>query len=88
MKINLIKKIRLKEVHKPTGFTQHTVDDFFIDDKIVELKIIQYEGDEGYYLFYCDSDGNQLTDTYHESIASALEQAKLEFNIEFHEWEP
>jgi hypothetical protein len=40
----------------------------------------------GYYLLYFDSDGAEMTDTWHESVASAMEQAKFEFGLLPTEW--
>ena len=31
------------------------------------------------YLFYCDVAWNSVTDTYHDSMESAVEQAEFEF---------
>ena len=86
MKYKIIKTVRLKE-KKSTGFTKHIVDESLINDNIKELKIINYPEDSGYYLFYCDDKGFQITDTYHDSITAALEQAELEFKVKPDEWE-
>ncbi|MCV6637169.1 hypothetical protein [Candidatus Albibeggiatoa sp. nov. NOAA] len=51
-----------------------------------ELKIIQYNGNDDFYLFYCGIDGIEFTDAYHDSIESALEQAEWEFNIKPSDW--
>lgn len=45
----------------------------------VELQIVQFEGEDGYYLFYCDEKGREFTDTHHDSIQRAMEQAEWEF---------
>jgi hypothetical protein len=34
-----------------------------------------------------DSSGNEITDTYHDSLEDALAQANWEFDIEFDEWQ-
>ncbi len=53
----------------------------------VMLRIVQYEGNDGVYLFYRDSDGVELTDTLHDSVEQAHEQARFEFNVDSTEWE-
>jgi hypothetical protein len=51
------------------------------------LRIVQYEDSWGFYLFYCDSDGVEFTDTLHETVAAAKDQAEFEFNVRADEWE-
>ena len=41
---------------------------------------------DGYYLFYCDADGIEQTDTWHESLEGAQDQALFEFGVEPEEW--
>ena len=43
------------------------------------LTICQYEGEENFYLFGCDADWNTLTDTWHETLENAKEQAEFEY---------
>ena len=43
------------------------------------LAICQYEGETAYYLFGCDSDWNSVTDTWHQSLEEALDQAEFEY---------
>ena len=51
------------------------------------LRIVQYEDDSDFYLFYCDKDGIEFTDTLHETVAAAKAQAKFEFNVQPDEWD-
>ena len=44
------------------------------------LAICQYSGSEDVYLFYCDSDWNTISDTFHSDIVSAKRQASSEFS--------
>ena len=41
--------------------------------------IAQYDGKDGVYLFYCDSDWNVMSDTFHDDLASAIDQASWEY---------
>jgi len=51
-----------------------------------ELRITQYRGDTGFYLFYCGRTGAEMTDTYHDTVEGAMKQAELEFNVEESDW--
>src|SRR5689334_23034982 len=88
-------RIRLKPQHHPTGKTRHT-EGYLLTESIVrgaelptpsELVIAQLPPDDGYYLLYLDNTGSEITDTYHDSLEKALEQAKWEFDVEPGEWE-
>lgn len=61
--------------------TTHRIGELELN-KIHNLAISRYEGDEGFYLIYYDSNGNELTDTYHNTITDAEKQAEFEFEIE------
>jgi len=91
------RRVILKPKHVPTGKTRHTVGTWSADEGLVrgaelpsphELVIAQLPPAQGYYLLYLDSSGNEITDTYHDSLEDALAQAKWEFNIELDEWRP
>jgi hypothetical protein len=43
------------------------------------LAICQYEGEEGFYLFGCDADWNNITDTWHQTMEEAMKQAEFEY---------
>jgi hypothetical protein len=51
------------------------------------LRIAQYPSDPGFYLLYCDGDGREMTDTYHDSLEEAMAQAEWEFETKEGEWE-
>jgi hypothetical protein len=88
----ILKKINLSNQHKPTGKTKHyRAKNFNFSDREElpspsSLQIVQFLDDPGYYLLYFDKQGEELTDTYHESIEKAMDQANFEFNILPHEW--
>lgn len=82
----LLRRVRLTSAHEPTGNTEH----FNGDDPVpvpAELRIVQYSSDPGFYLFYCDESGSEMTDTYHDSMSEAMAQAEFEFNVQEAEWE-
>ena len=68
----------LEHQHKSTSKTKHFVNGKYQTD-FYGLVVAKYEGEEGIYLFYCDSEWKVLTDTYHESIEEAKEQVEFEY---------
>ena len=51
-----------------------------------ELCIARFAGDAGVYLLYLDEAGEEMTDTYHDSVARAAAQAEFEFGIRPEDW--
>lgn len=89
------RRVELKPHHVPTGKTRHT-QGVWAPEGLVrgpelpaphELVIAQLPPDEGYYLLYLDDKGNEITDTYHDSLEQALAQAKWEFEVKVDEWQ-
>ena len=90
------RRIVLKPHHLPTGKTRHTMATWSGDldlsrgaelQALHELVIARITPDPGYYLLYLDASGKEITDTYHETLEKAMEQAKWEFNVEANEWQ-
>jgi hypothetical protein len=84
-------EVRLGPQHRPTGVTRHYYG--YADGVRVEipppvsLRVVQYPGNEPRaYLFYCDETGEEMTDTLHDSVEEALEQARAEFGVLPQEW--
>src|SRR5262249_33703521 len=85
MRSNVLGSVILGPSHRPTGRTRHLLGATEIPAPH-HLKIMQYEPDSGYYLLYCDDTGSEMADTYHETIESAVSQARWEFNVQTNEW--
>jgi len=68
----------LSDQHEPTGNTRHEITGEHID-QFHGLAICKYQDDPGYYLFYCDENWIERTDTYHDSLEEAKEQAEFEY---------
>jgi len=51
------------------------------------LAICQYEGDPGFYLLSCDAEWYGGTDTWHESIEAAMNQAEFEYKGVSQTWQ-
>ena len=62
----------------PTGRTTHRIEDEVLGPAS-GLAIARYDGDEQYYLFYCDRAWQVVTDTCHPTLDLALEQAEFEY---------
>ena len=84
--MRIIKSIHLGNKHKSTGATRHYSGTVEITQQIVLLQIVQCPNDNGYYLLYLDNEGAELTDTYHESLEAALDQAPFEFCVQPEGW--
>jgi hypothetical protein len=87
----IIKRVILNSTkHSRTGFTLHVIgnqEEPFPD--MLQIELMRQAGDstEMIYLIHYDKVGNQLTDTYHDSIMEAEEQAKNEFLVAKNDWE-
>ena len=69
----------------PTRATQHFVAGELRTD-FDRLVIATYVGEPGAYLFYCDSTWQVITDTQHETIEEAKNQANIEFKNLQNRW--
>ena len=83
--------VSLGPSHQPTGRTKHQYGlpaDYNPVDVPTprSLRIVRLESEEGYYLLYCDAQGVDLTDTFHESVEDAMAQAELEFTVRPEDW--
>lgn len=74
-------------LNKPTGNTTHYIVSGPITN-ISKLQITECDGETGsiFYLLYLDENDHELTDTFHESLESAFEQAEFEFQIQRKSW--
>lgn len=81
----LLRYVRLGPEHRPTGKTRHYLGTNELPPP-TELRIVQYTEDPGYYLLYFNDLGEELTDTYHDSLTEAMEQAEWEFGVRPEEW--
>ena len=80
----VIKKISLRGV-EATGRTNHFIGNQPMP-KPASFQIAQYENDAGFYLFYLNEKNEIMTDTWHETIEEAMDQAEWEFRIDSKNW--
>jgi hypothetical protein len=71
--------------HIKTENTRHSVNRQLIEN-INGLAICKYDNDPGCYLFGCDENWSSITDTYHDSIEEAKEQAEFEYKNSAATW--
>jgi hypothetical protein len=82
----VLRRVWLTDKHRTTGNTRHYRDGTLVPAP-AELRIVQHFGDTAFYLYYCDSSGREMTDTWHESLARAMAQAEWEFEVTPEDWE-
>ena len=70
--------------HTATGNTRHTVGGEPMPLP-ASLEIVDREG-EGFYLLYLDASGEEMTDTWHQTLDDAKHQAEFEFNVRPGDW--
>jgi hypothetical protein len=87
-KTKILYRVQLiSEKHKRTGNTSHSRN----GQLIIELpSFLQIESnpwvEDEFYLIHYDSEGNELSDTLHDGVEDAMEQAAFEFSVERSEW--
>jgi hypothetical protein len=70
--------------HEHTGACRHWVDGELVEPA-AGLAVCRDE--TGYYLFGCDGDWEPVTDTWHETLDDALDQAEAEYRGTQATWE-
>lgn len=70
---------------KPTGKTRHFVG---AGAAPTPTKLVIAESKHGYYLLHLNDRGEEITDTFHKSIAEAMKQAEWEFEVPESAWLP
>jgi len=68
----------IDERHRPTSSCQQVVDGE-LQGPAAGLAICRHDDEEACYLFGCDEEWNAVTDTWHETLEKALQQAEFEY---------
>lgn len=71
--------------HELRSAANHTVSGVEIESA-VRLKIVQFNGENGHYLIRYGKLDQELTDTLHDDIAGAIDQAKFEYGADPNSW--
>ena len=78
--------------HKSTGNTRHMYGSPLNPEQQVPvpapaaLAVVRYDDEGGFYLLYLDPQGRELTDTWHETLEAAKDQAEFEFGVRPSKW--
>jgi len=75
----------IDERHRPTRGTQHTVGGEVMGPA-AGLAICKDDGKDSCLLFYCDENWDSKTDTWHENLPYAKEQAEFEYEGSSKTW--
>lgn len=65
---------------------------YVMSKQVVSLRIARYDDpdqpnpDDGIYLFTVTADGGTVSDTWHETVDDAFDQAEDEFSVGRNEW--
>ena len=86
MEYVVLRRVQISGKFRPTGKTKHHVYGVEMPTPS-SLKIVKYPNDPGFYLFYCNDKGEEMTDTWHETLQKAFEQANWEFGVVEGDWE-
>lgn len=70
---------------KSTAHTAHTFGGRPVDTP-AWLRLARFEGSADIYLLYLNANLEELTDTWHGSVESALRQAEAEFGVRREHW--
>ncbi len=68
----------IDERHRPTGNCRHFVGGALLGPA-PGLAICRYDGEHGFYLFYCDENWETVTDTLHDTVEAAQAHAEFEY---------
>ena len=82
---DVIAYIILNQKHQKSGKTSHYINDALVTE-FSGLAICKYADSEEFYLFYCNESWECITDTYHETVESAIDQAEFEFITSKSDW--
>jgi hypothetical protein len=77
--------VRLGPQHHLESKTRHLLGATLLP-RATTLAIVKYPDDEGVYLFHLDEQGNEFSDTYHDSTGAAMDQAAWEYGVKVDEW--
>lgn len=85
-RMTIVARVILQARHARTDHTRHYRDALPLPSAH-QLEVAKFEEEPGYYLLYLDEEGQEMTDTYHDSFEEALAQAQFEFGVVLQDWE-
>lgn len=78
--------VTLADENRPTGKTIHRQGCNELPPP-QQLLIVRYPDVDGVYLLYMDEHKSEQTDTFHDDVQGAMEQAEWEFGVSRSQWE-
>jgi hypothetical protein len=72
--------------HQPTGNCKQIVAGV-LQRPAAGLAICQYTAQDGFSLFACDADWENISDTWHETLEEAMDQAEFEYEGVSQTWQ-
>ncbi|MGB0562916.1 MAG: hypothetical protein ACPGVO_14110 [Spirulinaceae cyanobacterium] len=81
----ILHEVVLEKHNHPTGKTKHFFGATLIG-KPYMLQIVRFLGERGYNLVHLAENRGELTNTYHDSVDSAMNQAHWEFTVSRSQW--
>jgi hypothetical protein len=84
--LRILYRVVLRPDHERTGRTKHVVSGELML-KTAELRIVKIEPEHGFYLIHYDASGAELTDTLHDTLDEAMQQAEWEFRVAPSDWQ-
>lgn len=83
----VLKKIQLGLNHLQIGKTRHYIGNSLLPAAcLLEIVKMNDVNEAGVYLIYYDEYGQEMTDTFHDTIEKAMAQAKWEYLVKPDEW--
>ena len=83
--VHILFEIELGPRHVRTGNTTHYAGGVLLPAPH-SLRIVKLEPGFGFYLFHYDPHGEEMTDTFHDTVKDAMRQAQWEFGIAASDW--
>lgn len=80
----IVRRVTLGVGHLRTGNVRHYGGGKLLSTPM-SLMVVEF-GPGQYNLIHLDEDGQEMTDTFHESVTDALSQAEIEFRVKPTEW--
>lgn len=77
----ITREIELPCEKRGQGKTRHFRSGDSVSEKVTSVQIVQFAGDNGFYVLYFDADNSELNDLYFDTLASAKDHIEWEFSV-------
>lgn len=76
----------LLETHLIVPRLRRYINGIEVTKRPFELRLVSYDNDEDVYLFECDEQGVEFSDTFHENLAEAMRMAEYYWGVRTEDW--